>query len=123
MEERCILLFDGDCAFCNGWVKWISARDEHGRFAFEPLRSEEGQQLMKIHSLPEQLDSVVLIAEGKALVKSDAAIAILHRLPGKRWLGMALSWLPRPVRDAGYDLIARNRHRLGLKDTCELPHT
>lgn len=121
MDERSTILFDGDCAFCNGWVKWISARDTHGRFNFEPLRSEKGQRLMISHPLPQQLDSVVLIAAGRALVKSDAAVGILRRLPGKGWLAAVLSVLPRAIRDAGYDLIARNRHRLGLKDTCELP--
>ena len=116
-----IILFDGDCAFCNGWVKWIRKRDPEMRFTFVPLASEDGIAIRREHHVPEATDSIVLVVEGRAFTRSDAAWRVLRDLRGHRLLGMLMRSIPRPVRNWGYDLIARNRHRLGMKDTCELP--
>lgn len=118
---RAIILFDGDCAFCNGWVKWIMERDPEKRFSFTPLTSEEGIALRRSHSVPDTIDSIVLVRDGRAFIRSDAAWRVLKSLPGHGLVGTLLRIVPRPLRNWGYDLIARNRHRLGMTDTCELP--
>ena len=62
-----------------------------------------------------------VIVDGRAYLRSDAAIQVLRRLPGWFWMVLALA-VPRPVRDWAYDRIARNRYSLfGRKDACELP--
>lgn len=116
-----IILFDGDCAYCNGWVNWIRKRDRTGRFRYFALASPEGIALRDRHGIPPRIDSVVLVQDDQAYVKSTAAWRILAVLPRLRALATALRFVPRPLRDLGYDLIARNRHRLGLKDACQLP--
>ncbi|HEY0975885.1 MAG TPA: DUF393 domain-containing protein [Flavobacteriales bacterium] len=121
MSAQDIILFDGDCAYCNGWVKWIRARDRDGRFRFAPLESAEGSALRARHHIPSTIDSMVLVTGGKAHTRSDAAWRVLRTLPGWGLSGSLLSWVPRFLRNWGYDLVARNRHRLGLKDSCELP--
>lgn len=121
MADQAIILFDGDCAFCNGWVKWIRKRDRTHRFRYAALGSEEGQRLRTTHALPPSTDSVVLVSEGKAYLKSTAAGRILRSLPGYRFAGTLLLLVPRFLRDPVYDLIARNRHKLGMKDQCEIP--
>lgn len=116
-----IILFDGDCAFCDGWVKWIMRRDPGKRFTFTPLASAEGIGLRRKHGVPDTVDSIVLVKDARAFTRSDAAWRILMDLPGHGFLGWVVRLVPRPLRNRGYDLIARNRHRLGVKDTCELP--
>lgn len=116
-----VVLFDGDCAFCNGWVNWIRKRDREHRFQYASLGSAEGSALRARHQVPGHIDSVVLVSDGRAFVKSNAAWRILALLPGYRAAAWALRLLPRPLRDLGYDLMARYRHRLGMKDSCELP--
>ncbi len=116
-----IILFDGDCAFCNGWVKWIVRRDPGKRFKFAPLTSGEGIALRRKHGISETVDSIVLVKDGLAFTRSDAAWRVLKDLPGHGFWGSLVRFVPRPLRNWGYDLIARNRHRLGMKDTCELP--
>lgn len=118
---QAIILFDGDCAYCNGWVKWITKRDAGQHFSFVPLGSEQGLSLRQEHGVPASVDSIVLVQEGHAFTRSDAAWRVLDRLPGDRLWGALLRLVPRPFRNWGYDLVARNRHRLGLKDACELP--
>jgi predicted DCC family thiol-disulfide oxidoreductase YuxK len=118
---QAIVLFDGDCAYCNGWVRWISKRDKRKRFRFVAIESEEGKALRAQHRVPADLESMVLIRNGGAHVKSSAAWRIFTELPGWGWAGALLAVVPKPLRNWGYDLIARNRHRLGMKDSCELP--
>ncbi len=121
MSEQHLILFDGDCAYCNGWVNWIRDRDPQKLFRFAPLASEEGKKLVVRHALPVGTDSLVLVRNERAYLRSDAAWRILQTLPGKSLWGSLLRWIPRFLRNAGYDLVARNRHRLGVRDECELP--
>lgn len=119
--EAGIILFDGDCAFCNGWVKWIMKRDPRRRFRFLPLASEEGVTLRERFGVPRDIDSIVLLQGDHAFIRSDAAWRVLTALPGHGLSGWLLRIVPRFLRNAAYDLVARNRHRLGMKDACELP--
>lgn len=116
-----VILFDGDCAYCNGWVRWISKRDRKDRFRFEPLTTPQGLAMRKRHAVPEHLDSIVLVVEEQAFTRSDAAWRVLRELQGWNLAAWSLRLVPRPLRNWGYDLIARNRHRLGMKDSCDVP--
>jgi predicted DCC family thiol-disulfide oxidoreductase YuxK len=112
-QARPIVLFDGECAYCNGWVRWIAERDRKKTFQFVPLISAEGSSLLHQYGVPAAIDSIVLIEKGKAWFRSDAAWRILGALPGHGLNSWLLRLIPRSLRDKGYDLIARNRHRLG----------
>jgi predicted DCC family thiol-disulfide oxidoreductase YuxK len=115
-----LILFDGDCAYCNGWVKWITKRDASHKFRFAPLASDEGRRAIAQSNIPPQIDTMVLIADGKGYTRSDAAWRILKALAGYSPVGLLVRAIPRRLRNWGYDLIAKNRHRLGMKDSCEV---
>src|SRR5262249_30940097 len=68
-------------------------------------------------------DSFAFVAAGNAYVKSEAALRIARELPRWRWTWV-FHFIPRPIRDAIYDLIARNRYRwFGRRDACMLPNS
>jgi predicted DCC family thiol-disulfide oxidoreductase YuxK len=117
-----LVLFDGECAYCNGWVNWIRERDRSARFRFAALASPEGLALREAHRIPGTLDSIVLVGGDKAYTRSDAAWRVLKDLSGFGFASVLLRAVPRPLRNWGYDLVARNRHRLGMKDVCKLPN-
>lgn len=121
MSARDLVLFDGDCTYCNGWVNWIRKRDKAGHFRFAALSSPEGIAVRSAHAIPDSVDSIVLVSGNAAHTRSDAAWRVLKGLPGLGLAGTLLRLVPRPLRNWGYDLLARNRHRLGMKDQCELP--
>ena len=53
--------------------------------------------------------------------KSDAALTVLSNLPGWGWT-RALFAAPKPLRDAIYGLVARNRYRIfGRYEVCFVP--
>ena len=117
------LLFDGVCNLCNGSVQFILKRDKSGRFRFASLQSDAGRRLMTGHGLdPDALSSVVLIEDGRAYQESTAALRIARHLPGAWKLLRIFTVIPRPLRDAAYRLIARNRYRwFGKTEACWLP--
>lgn len=126
MERGPIILFDGHCNLCSGAVRFVIGRDPRAQFRFASLQSEAARRLCAEAGIAAPIaaapDSIVLIAEGRALERSDAALAIAGRL-GFPWrLLAALRIVPRPIRDAGYRFVARNRYRwFGRTDACMVP--
>jgi predicted DCC family thiol-disulfide oxidoreductase YuxK len=120
-----IVLFDGICGLCDASVRYIIDHDPAGRFRFAPLQSKVGRRLNVAHGIdPAAMSSMVLIDDGRAYVRSSAAVQIARRLR-RRSLSL-LSWIgvtiPPPLRDALYDWVARNRYRwFGQLDTCRRP--
>ena len=117
-----IILFDGVCQFCDKSVQFILKRDPNGKFSFSSLQSDTGIQLRKDYHIPEELDSIILIEGEKYHSKSTAALKIARELRGGwKWLYI-LIFVPQPIRDAVYDMVARNRLKwFGEKTACELP--
>ena len=122
-ETHPILLFDGVCNMCDGFVQFIMKRDKPGKFRFAPLQSEAGQQLLQHFDLTsDKIDSVVLIDNGKSYIKSTAALRAGKKLGGLWGLPYILIIVPASIRNAGYDFIARNRYKwFGEKDACMIP--
>lgn len=118
-----ILLFDGVCNLCHGTVRFVLAHDRAARFRFAPLQSEVGRALLARYGLdPAALDSVVLVDADGAHQRSDGALRTFAGLDRPwRWLGL-LRVVPRALRDAVYDWIARHRYGwFGKLDACPLP--
>ncbi len=118
-----ILLFDGVCNLCHASVRWVIARDRDARFRFASLQSDTGRDLLARHGLPtDALDSVVLVDGDAHWTRSDAAIETARRLGGAWRLAGLGKLVPRALRDAGYDWLARNRYaRWGKRDACWAP--
>lgn len=121
--SNAIVLFDGVCNLCNASVDFILRHDRSGHFRFASLQSDAGRRLTREHGLdPERHDTVVLVEDGKAYLRSTAALRVARRLDGPYRVAYALIVVPRPVRDFVYDRIARNRYRwFGKRDTCRAP--
>jgi len=118
-----ILLFDGVCNLCNASVQWVLKHDRRGEFRFSALQSELGQQLLLQHGLAsEHFDTVVLVVGEQIFLRSDAPLEIVRRLGGLWRLLYFFKILPRPLRDAVYNFVARNRYRwFGRREECMLP--
>jgi predicted DCC family thiol-disulfide oxidoreductase YuxK len=118
-----IVIFDGECNFCDAAVNFIIDRDPDGVFRFAARQSAEGKRIMKEHGVPEVgLDSMILVDGDRVFVRSGAGLRIAKRLSGGWPIFYAFMAVPGPVRDAVYDVIAKNRKRLmGSRDACAVP--
>ncbi|WP_174732792.1 thiol-disulfide oxidoreductase DCC family protein [Mesobacillus harenae] len=117
-----IILFDGECNFCDSSVQFIIKRDKKEVFHFASLQSEAGQELIKKFNVPPDVDSMILIEDDKVYYKSAAALRISRHLEGAWKLLYGLTITPSPIRNAVYDIVAKNRMKwFGKKDSCMLP--
>ena len=117
-----IILFDGVCNLCNGLVKFMFKYDKKAVFSFASLQSEMAKDLLKEAGITEVPDSVIVIREGKALVKSEAALYIIQKLGGFFRLLLILRFLPLSIRNKIYDEIAKRRYKwFGKKESCMIP--
>ena len=117
-----VILYDGVCVFCSRWIRFIASRDSDKRFRFTAIQSGYGTRLAQAFGIdPEDPDTNAVIHGGVAYFKSDAALTVLSNLPGWGWV-RALFSFPKPLRDAIYNLVARNRYRIfGKYEACFVP--
>ena len=109
------LYYDGDCGLCHRSVRFLAALDREGEaFRFAPLGGETFRRNVPAEVAAELPDSLVLQrADGTLLLRTDATVHALRRIGGV-WsaLGTLLSWVPKGLRNAVYDAIARRRKAL-----------
>ena len=118
-----ILFYDGGCGLCHGAVLFTLKRDRKAAFRFAPLQGETLQELLPEAVRAALPDSLVLREpDGRLLMRSSAIVALLRRLDGFWGMLGALLWIiPRPLRNLGYDLVAKVRHRLFKKPEGACP--
>lgn len=121
-EDR-VVLFDGVCNLCNGWVQFLIKRDPQANLRLAAVQSQAGQAILAWAGLPtDRFDAMVFVEGGKAYVKSDAFLRVVRHLPRPwRWLRLGLA-VPRVLRNWLYNRIALNRFALfGRAEACMMP--
>ncbi len=118
-----ILFFDGVCNLCNGFVQFVIKRDPKAVFRFAPLQSEEGREVLENANLStEELSTVVLYWKGEIYTHSDVPLEVAKLLGGGWQLFYIFRIIPKGIRNAIYDWVARNRYRwFGRKESCMIP--
>ena len=117
------MVFDGECAFCNGWVDFLLRFDRRDIFRFTARQSESGAAFSREAGLPEAGVGSIILAEGKTVrLRSEAVIRMLELLGLPFSVAVVFRAIPASLRDAVYDTIARNRTRwFGRMATCRVP--
>jgi predicted DCC family thiol-disulfide oxidoreductase YuxK len=119
-----IVVFDGECALCNGFVAWLVRHDKHSRFLIAGSNGEVGRAAISAAGLAPEItaSTIVLVRPDGALVRSDAVLAILAGL-GWPWRAAGIARLvPRPWRTRVYDWRAQRRARVEATDpSCGVP--
>ena len=123
LQDRNVIVFDGECVLCSGFFRFMLARDTAGHFQFATAQSELGQALYVALGLPRvDFETNLVITGGEIHEKLDSFAAAM-RVLGWPWRALSLChWLPGLVKSPLYGLIARNRYRLfGRYDACLVP--
>ena len=119
-DDRPIIVFDGHCAMCSGFARFVLRHDRRGVFRLVAAQSALGRALYVHYGLdPVDYATNILLADGIAWFTAEGSLRIAERL-GFPWrLAATLRLLPRAWREALYDLVARNRLRIfGRRDVC-----
>ncbi|QLC25895.1 DUF393 domain-containing protein [Parasphingopyxis algicola] len=119
-DSRPLIVFDGDCVLCSRSMRLILKLDRAERFRLTPAQGEIGQGLYRHLGLPtDRFETYLLVADGTIHQRSTAIVEIAKRLGWPWKAGAALAIVPRPLRDALYNLVARHRYRIfGRRTAC-----
>ena len=122
-DDKPIIVFDGLCALCSGWVGFVLRHDRRERYRLLAAQSPLGAAIYRHYGLAgADYDSNILIENGVARIKSDGTLRMIEGL-GLPWsMAGAARLLPTPWLDRIYDLIARNRLAwFGRREVCYAP--
>ncbi|MDO4782372.1 MAG: DCC1-like thiol-disulfide oxidoreductase family protein [Capnocytophaga felis] len=116
-----ILIFDGDCIFCNRVAYFLAKADKKDYFRFVSSTSEKGKQIIKENNLQEKVDKTVIVnVEGKFFFKSQAVYYFLKASETFPFFRFLIWIFPTFLADFFYDIIARNRKKI-IKSECPIP--
>lgn len=125
MENKGIIMFDGHCNLCNGFVQFVLKYESEPHFFFASLQSEASKKMLEsinYNANADDLKSVLLVRNDVVFTKSTAAIEIFRRLNILGKFAVVLYIFPKFVRDYIYDWIAQNRYVwFGKSEECWMP--
>lgn len=123
MSRERIIVFDGVCVLCSGWVGFVLKRDRRANFKFAAMQTPTGRALLAAHGVDPDAPSTFLVIDDGAHTDTDALIRVLLNFNmGWRFIASLLRIVPHGIRDAAYRLLARNRYRLfGRRVSCYVP--
>ena len=123
MAPGAVILFDGECAFCEASVRFIARHDPAHYFRFGASQSPKGTALLASYGLTREMTrSIVLIEDDRVYLRSTASLRIAGRLTAPWRLASVFLYVPRPLRDAAYAGVAAVRRRFaGRSNACEVP--
>jgi predicted DCC family thiol-disulfide oxidoreductase YuxK len=102
MENQIIVIFDGECAFCESSIKWIQQRLDVDSKPFQK------SDLAKYGLTYQQCSQSVQVVVNSTVLAGAPAIAFLLKKRGNRLLGLLIT-ASGPIGRSGYKWIAAHR--------------
>ncbi len=123
MSQTNLILYDGVCNLCIGWVQFIIKNDKGSKFKFDSLQSFASKEILKTYKMQiNNLDTVVYIRKNEHFTSSTAVLEILKDLGGFWKVFVVFKLIPKKIRDQIYKFIAANRYKIfGKRNYCYKP--
>ena len=121
--QQNLILFDGVCNLCNGFVQFVIRHDKKKKFKFSSLQSSFSQVLIA-ENYPElkEMKTIAYITNGEMMVRSTAALYILKDLGGIFSLTFGAMIIPAFIRDFFYNWLSARRYKFfGKSAVCMVP--
>ncbi|NEJ74849.1 DUF393 domain-containing protein [Rhizobium phaseoli] len=121
-DDRPLIVFDGECVFCSGWVKFALKHDKQRRYRFLAAQTPLGAALYRHYGLDARdYETNIFIEDGRAFFKSDGSIRMVAGLGFPYSVIRLFRLLPRRMADRLYEFIARNRLKIAGRQSCMVP--
>lgn len=124
LAGRDIIVFDGVCVLCSGFMRFVVRHDTTRRFHFVVAQSPLGEALYLHYGLTTRgdYDTNLVFRDGVLHERLDAFLAVMACL-GWPWRAIGvLHVLPATAKSWLYERIARNRFAVfGRRATCLVP--
>jgi predicted DCC family thiol-disulfide oxidoreductase YuxK len=123
LAKQPILIFDGECGFCNRSVQFFLKRERKSakKINFTSLQSEAGILLREYFEIGPETQSLIFIRDHSAYVKSCAALRLTWYMRGLWPLLLLFLIIPPFLRNMVYDFVAKRRMKwFGRIEHCAL---
>jgi predicted DCC family thiol-disulfide oxidoreductase YuxK len=122
LNSTSLILFDGVCNLCCGWVQFLIRVDKKERFKFAALQSDAGKRVLTGLGLAsESYETVIYLRGNRYFYASTAVLEILQDIGGVWKLTGIFRLIPRCINDSFYRFLASRRYKLfGKKTACQL---
>ena len=108
-----VFFYDGECGLCDAAVRFLLRHTDAARLQFSALQSSHARRVFHERGLAApDLRAAWLLKDGTLHAASSAVLEALDLARGWPRLLRVLLVVPRPMRDAGYAVVARWRRRL-----------
>jgi predicted DCC family thiol-disulfide oxidoreductase YuxK len=126
LGQEAVIQVDTRVVLANAWVPPLCLRHVCSGCTtymcrFAPLQSEAGRSLLRrCGRQPDDISSIVLVEDGRCLIKSEAILQIAQQLDAPwPWVSAPGFVLPLGLRDVLYDQVANNRYTVfGKRKAC-----
>jgi predicted DCC family thiol-disulfide oxidoreductase YuxK len=123
-SSKPIVVFDGECGLCNGFVAWLVKHDKRRTYLLAGSAGPVGRAVIDAAGLPREIaESTMILWDGeRARIQSDAVLGVLAGLTWP-WRAAAVGFVvPRVWRNAVYRWRAARRNRIDAEDpACGVP--
>jgi predicted DCC family thiol-disulfide oxidoreductase YuxK len=121
-SEDSIVIFDGECSFCNSCVNLLMKLDKSKKLKFSSSTSKFVQIVEKNYPISlYKNNSIIFIHNSILYYRSDAVIKILNEIKYNQIIVGILKLIPKFIRDACYNFISNHRYILNKNIKCKLP--
>jgi predicted DCC family thiol-disulfide oxidoreductase YuxK len=121
LTKQPILLFDCECGFCNKAVQFFLKREKNKKMHFVPLQSKLGEDIKAYFEIDKEVDSIILIRDYAAYIKSCAVLRLCFYMKGLWPLLTVFLVVPPFLRNLVYDAVAKRRMKIsGRVESCAL---
>jgi len=117
---RSLLMYDGVCNLCNGFVNFVADNDPGRRVIFGA--QQEHMHILESLGAPTDLSTLILVQGDKYYLYSAAALRTFALLDQPYRSLAAFHAIPEVIRDAAYKFVAANRYWVfGKSEGCRAP--
>jgi len=118
-----IIVFDAKCVLCSANAQFVLKHDKRRIFRLASMQGDVGSSLYRKFDIDPSDPDTILVIDGDRVRRDSDAVLFIYEGLGWPWRMVSiLRGIPRPIRDALYRLIARNRYRLfGQREVCWVP--
>tara|TARA_B110001469_G_C9488468_1_gene244549 strand:- start:61 stop:459 length:399 start_codon:yes stop_codon:yes gene_type:complete len=118
-----VIIYDGNCGFCNQTVLFIAKKDVHDNFSFVASLSELGKELLLQNKIEGLEKSTLILIENDKLVytRGTALRKIILKLPNYKIIGYLMYLFPTVLTNFIYNVLSKNRKKIMKNNNCEIP--
>jgi predicted DCC family thiol-disulfide oxidoreductase YuxK len=118
-----VILFDGVCNLCNKTVQFVIKHDKDRLYRFASFQSNFGREVLQYFNIKEsKFETFILLENGKMYDRSSGALRVTKKLKGGWKMLYGFMFVPKFMRDAVYNVVARNRYKwFGKEESCWVP--